>query len=421
MKMKKYLTDLIARKRKQQEELVQRSDASQDINEVREIGRTLETVRSEIVEAEAALAELQNEGQDNGEDGTVRSAPPVPQNAELRNASVLGAFHTAMPQQRSADPYDTPEYRSAFMEYVCRGTAIPAELRADGITTAADAGAAIPTTYLNEIVTKASSYGSVYAKVRKLNVQGGVSIPILSLVPTATWIGETAPSADQKIQANTSVTFSYFGLECKIAQSLLVNVATLDAFQRLFVDLATEAIVKALEIGVFKGTGTNQMTGILTDTRVPASNVITLSAEDAASWEGWKGNVFAKMKKAYRKGEFFMAQSTFDTLIDGMVDAGGQPIGRVNYGTENGEIYRFGGKMVETVEDDVITPYSAASSGDVIAVFADLSNYAVNSNLQMQVTKWVDQNSNEVKNKCILICDGKLIDPNGVLIIKKGG
>ena len=40
--------------------------------------------------------------------------------------------------------------------------------------------------------------------------------------------------------------------------------------------------------------------------------------------------------------------------------------------------------------------------------------------MQMTTVKWVDHDTNEVKNTCIMIVDGKLIDPNGVLIIKKG-
>jgi HK97 family phage major capsid protein len=103
-----------------------------------------------------------------------------------------------------------------------------------------------------------------------------------------------------------------------------------------------------------------------------------------------------------------------------MVDKQGQPIGRVNYGIDGGETYRFGGKNVETVEDDIIAAYDDASTGDVIAVFVNLSDYAINSNLDMQTVKWIDHDTNEIKNKCILICDGKLLDPNGVLVIKKG-
>lgn len=126
------------------------------------------------------------------------------------------------------------------------------------------------------------------------------------------------------------------------------------------------------------------------------------------------------MKKAYRNGVFIMAQGTFDGYIDGMVDSSGQPIGRVNYGIENGEVYRFGGKTVETVEDSLITPFDSASTGDVIAIFVDLNNYAINSNMQLTTTKWTDHDTNQEKTKVMMICDGKLLDPNGVLIIKKG-
>ena len=103
-----------------------------------------------------------------------------------------------------------------------------------------------------------------------------------------------------------------------------------------------------------------------------------------------------------------------------MVDTTGQPIGRVNYGIDGGESYRFGGKNVETVEDDVITAYDDASTGDVIAVFGDLKNYAVNTNMQMRVVKWSDHDTNKEKTKAIMIADGKVLDPNGFLIIKKG-
>ena len=321
--------------------------------------------------------------------------------------------------QNETDPHDTIAYRNAFMNYVCRSTPIPTELRADEVTTVADAGAVIPTTLLKEIIRGLESYGNVYALVRKLNVQGGIAIPILSLKPEATWVGEGA-SESKKMSANDKITFSYFGVECKIAQTLLANVTTLDAFQQLFVPLATEAIVKALEIAIFKGNGTTQPLGITLDTRVPAANVITMTPEEFKGWAGWHTAVKAKMKKAYRTGTFFMNQSTFDGYIDGMVDDNGQPVGRTNYGINGEETYRFMGKNVETVEDECISAYDDAAEGDVVAVFFKPTDYAINSNLQMTTVKWTDHDTNEIKNKCILICDGKLVDPNGVLIIKKG-
>lgn len=418
--MKKYLRRLINRKRTEMERLQERSDASQDLAEVRAIGETLAALKAEIEEAEAQLAELEDEGDGQASNEPDDQRAAVPADAVLRNGQVVGSYAMGT-QVRAAivDPHDTPEYRSAFMEYVCRNTPIPAELRADAVTATGDVGAVIPTTILNEIIQNLDTYGNVYALVRKLNVQGGIAIPILSLKPEATWVGEGA-SESKKLEAKQSVTFSYFGVECKIAQTLLANVTTLDMFQKLFVPLATEAIVKAVEIAIFKGNGTTQPLGILKDTRVPAANVITITPEEMTSWEGWHKAVKAKMKKAYRNGTFFMNQSTFDGYIDGMVDENGQPVGRTNYGVNGEETYRFMGKAVETVEDGCISSYDDAAEDDVIAVFMKPTDYAINSNLQMVTVKWIDQDTNELKNKCILICDGKLVDANGVLIIKKG-
>lgn len=305
------------------------------------------------------------------------------------------------------------------MEYACRGVEIPHELRTDAVTGVTDASAVIPTSLMHEIITKMDAYGNVYKIIRKLNVQGGIAIPVLSLKPEATWVGE-GKSDSQEVKADEKVTFSYFGVECKIAQTLLANVVTLEAFQALFVPLATEAIVKAVEIAVFKGNGTSQPLGILTDARIPKANIITMTPSEFASWEGWHKKVKAKMKKAYRSGTFFMNQSTFDGHIDGMVDKNGQPIGRTNYGINGEESYRFLGKNVETVEDDLISSWDDAAKGDAVAIFFKGTDYAINTNMQMTTVKWVDHDTNEVKNKCIMIVDGKLIDPNGVLIIKKG-
>lgn len=414
MTMKEKLEKLLNNKKEQRDNLNKALIESESKEERTAIGETLNKLAEEIRDVEAMLDEVDEP-----------AAEPAAAGAEpAGNARSFVAGMTmpngAKQDKRKNDPFDTEEYRTAFMEFVCRGKAIPAELRADAVTTTGDAAAVIPTTILKEIIKEVKSYGNLYAAVRKLNVQGGVQIPVLSLMPTASWIGETTDSDTQKLQANTSISFSYFGLECKIAQTLLASVTTLDMFQQLFVPLAVEAMAKALDIAIMNGSGSGQPTGITKDSRVPSANVITLPAADFASWEGWKKKVFAKMKKSYRNGAFYMAQSTFDGYIDGMVDKNGQPIGRVNYGIDGGETYRFGGKHVETVEEDVIKDYESAATGDVVAVFVDLKNYGLNSNMEMQVHKWIDRDTNTVKNQVIMICDGKLIDPNGVLIIKKG-
>lgn len=423
MPIRTYLQNLINAKEKRAAELRKLIEAAGTADEVRSLGNTLQTVLDELQDAKDQLENLPDEGEGGqaaGQEpnGEGRSANPM---REFRG-QVVGQY-TAPGQARSNDPTDSVEYRTAFMNFVCRGVAIPMELRADATTTTSDASAVIPTTILHEIIREVKTYGEIYAKVRHLNVQGGVQIPILSLLPKATWITANTGASEsdkQKLQANTSISFNYYGLECKLSQTLLVNVTTLEMFQEQFVKLAAEAMVQALEVAIFNGTGAGMPTGITKDSRVPAANVITLSAEEFADWSAWQKKVFAKMKKSYRDGEFVMAEGTFTGHIAGMVDSNGQPIGRVNYGIADGPEYRFGGKGVLTVEDDVVADYDTAATGTVVAVFVKLSHYGLNNNLQMKVVKWEDHDTNEIKNKTILVCDGKLIDPNGVLIIKKG-
>ena len=389
-------------------------------NSCRDQVRALDNQWETEAQARADFAALQNSARSfTPADVTPAQTNAAPQMVKINNFGGQTA-HT--------DPSETNEYRTAFMNFVCRGTEIPADLRASvapmlnvaATTTTTDAGAVIPTTIAREIIKQMKSYGELYAKIRKLNVQGGIEFPILTLKPTASWIGESKSSDDQKLEAKTKVSFSYYGLECKIAQTLLAAVVTFEEFQQMFTQLAVEAIVAAKEKAIISGTGSGQFLGITKDTRVPAKNVVTLTPDEFTSYSAWKKKVMAKIPKAYRKGEFVMAQGTFDGYIDGMVDANGPPIGRVNYGIDGEENYRFCGKTVDTVEDDVIPSYDDAATGDVVAVFFNPTDYAENSNGSFSTVKWTDHDDNTVKTKVLHICDGKLLDPNGVIIIKKG-
>lgn len=319
------------------------------------------------------------------------------------------------------DKYSTLEYRNAFRDYCLTGKMSPEVKNADVTTTTGDAAAVIPSTILQEVIKKVQSYGQLFAGVRKLSIKGGVTVPILSLKPTATWIGETTPSERQKVDLKQKLSFSYYGLECKISTSLLTETTTLALFESTLVDLIGEAMTKALDTAIISGAGTASPLGITKDTRIPTGQIVTLTPAEFTEWSAWKKKVFAKMPLSYKGGaSFIMASGTFEGYIDGMVDANKQPIGRVNYGITDGPQERFGGKPVIEVEDDIIAPYDDASTGDVVAIYCNLNNYAINSNMQLQMYRYLDQDKNEYVDKAILIADGKLIDPNGVVIIKKG-
>ena len=69
--------------------------------------------------------------------------------------------------QDNGDKYGSMEYRKAFMQYVCRGEALPKEYRADAVSKTTDVGAVIPTTVLNQIVEKLESTGMILALVTR--------------------------------------------------------------------------------------------------------------------------------------------------------------------------------------------------------------------------------------------------------------
>lgn len=330
----------------------------------------------------------------------------------------LGGALEPTPTATVVDLYDSAEYKTAFMNYVCRGTAIPGKYRENvaASTGATDAAAVIPTTTVKEIIRGLKDRGVIFQQMRHTNIQGGVEIPILDLVPTASWVGEGA-SEDKKLSAAGTVSFKYYGLECKIAQSILVSVVSFEEFQALFVELATEAVMAEIEKCSFTGTGVGQMLGVCKDPRV--TNIVEMNADDFSKFSPWKKKVFAKIPMKYQTGKFYMSLGTFEGYIDGMVDTTGQPVGRTNYGIEGSGRYRFGGKDVQPVESDVLPDFDTAENGDVVAVFMNMKNYIFNSNMSMTVVNWTDHDTNQKKTKVMLICDGKAADTNGIILVKK--
>lgn len=325
------------------------------------------------------------------------------------------------------DPFATDAYNLAFMRRMQTGAPIPEEyqlrnmprFRADQFTTVAtDAGDVVPTNLVNRIVQEEHEYGTILPLVNRTSYPGGVAIPLADINPKASWINETTTSEDQKIAVDDLLTFGYYGLECKLAQSYLSQAITLSAFQSQFVTAASRAMIEAKETGIIAGTGSAQMLGITKDTRVPAENKLTMTEDAVSTWNGW--SAFKKaIKLRYRRGRLVMNKATFDVYIDGMVDSAGQPVARVNYGVNGEERYRFRGIDIILVDDWLMKDFDTAGNGDVFALFQDFSNYTINSAMPLMTERWRDPDENKVKTKMLEYLDGKLVDPFGTVILSK--
>lgn len=351
----------------------------------------------------------------------------------ITGAQALSQNATSCRVVRNEDPFDTEDYNRAFANYVMRGEPMPQGLvqpgqhpsyiRDDEYTMVStgtnDASTFVPTTLMNEIIEKADTYGKIWPLVRKTNVQGGIEYNVADFDAEAYWITEDSPSDAQALTGGDRISFSYYMLEVKLAQSILASVTTLSQFQSKFPEVAMKAIIKKLEQGIINGTGDGQMTGILNDERIEDDNKLAITADDF-TWNGWITSVWKNIASEYRgNGRFMMSQATFDQYIYGMVDTNGQPVGMVNYGVDRGEDYRFQGKEVLIVPDDILPSFDDADDGDAVILFGNLNDYLVNSNLNMRVSKWTDEDTNLIKNKVLTIVDGKVLNPYGMYVISK--
>lgn len=113
-----------------------------------------------------------------------------------------------------------------------------------------------------------------------------------------------------------------------------------------------------------------------------------------------------------------MADADWNKYILGMTDNNGQPIARVNYGIDGTQQERLLGKEVIPVED-YLPSIDDAAPGDVFAIICNLSDYMVNSNMQMTFKRYFNEDTDEWISKSTMICDGKLADRNGVVLLRK--
>jgi Predicted phage phi-C31 gp36 major capsid-like protein len=321
-------------------------------------------------------------------------------------------------EARDVDSHDTMEYRRAFMEYVTRGKKSDVlEFRADETTLPSDIGAVIPTTIINRIVEKMEEVGRIWSRVTKTSIQGGVEIPVSTAKPTAVWLAAGQVAEKQKKVVNAKISFSYHKLQVRVAVELVAGTVALPVFEATVADNIAEAMVKALDAAIISGTGTGQPLGIANH-NVSSSRVATLSPEEFGKYETWPA-VFAKVPRSYRSGvALIMNDADWHKYIVGMTDTTGQPIARVNYGLDGTIEERFLGREVIAVED-LLPSIDEADAGEVVGILVRLSDYMVNSNMAITYRRYFDENTDEWISKATMIADGKLADPNGVVLIKK--
>lgn len=433
--MKDFLQKLIASKTNEIEELRSKIKASQDVNEVRALGDTLEKLAKEIGDARAQLAKIEEDEKKKEEEkksgeqtGEQRSA--FNPNMTLATTQMNGA------KREDEDELSTMEYRTAFMNYVQRGVksdVLKFEKRSgDESGIASDLGVLIPKTVVQEIIKGVEKvYGQLYSRVKKTNIKGGVRYPIGSFSATFHRIDENGKSDRQNPGSVTGyVQFTYNIGEIRIAQSLLQNVLSVPVFEAEIAKVIIEAYVEAMDKEIMNGDPDDgEMEGILVEAakgssgRIPAANIIEFTAADMADWKAWQTNLFAKIPLSMRglNPEFVMTANTYEANIKTLADDNDRPVYNETYNPVDGtEISRFKGKNVVFVEEDILKNFDDADAGDYFGMYwVPEKAYAINTNMEFTVMRYFDQELNQYVDKALVINDGKILDPKYLYLLKK--
>ena len=439
---KKVLEKRLARLIAKRDELTKRALASENADEIRAINAQLADLNDDISDVQDELEAIRADEAATDEAETRAAQPPA--DAQPVNAGIVGSFGMTAPQQRTDENIlESNEYRTAFMHFFQRGVPIPADLQArvsaymatlppeqragDTINTG-NAGAVIPITVMREVInTVRKRYGNLYSKVTKTAVQGGVEYPIGALQAEFHWISESTVSPEQEIGQVGTVSFKYHEAEIRIAQTFLSYILSIDAFEAKISQVIAVAYMKAMDHAIVKGTGTGMPLGILNDTRVTgaAGHTIALTAAEINNWTAWRKKFFAKLPLGYRAGEFIFSLSTVDAYLETMADGNNNPIFRqatgleVNDGDAMNPNGRFFGRNISLVEPDILPDFDSASSNDVIGIFWQPEEYAMNENFGFLMRRYLDDRENKYVNKALTVVDGKLLNPNGIYLITK--
>ena len=410
--MNKRLQEILARKM----EIRKALEGSEQVD--------LDALKKELDDLEAEEKELRRRAE-MANAINVADGSPVP---EVRNVPKPGA-----PLAKPEDPFATMEYRKAFMIYVrtgvetqelrdarkayvtyARAVAGTPELRdADANTLTTDIGAAIPTPTMNKIMEQLSTYGNIIPLVTKTNYLPGVNVPVSSAKPTATWVNEGAGSTKQKKTVG-SIVFGHFKLRCAVSVSLEAEYMSMEAFENALTNNIVEAMATAVEAAIIRGNGSGKPTGIL---HVPANTTVGTTQEVHTLTYATLIDAEAALPVAYENGAVWvMAKQTFMGFM-GMVDQQGQPIARENYGLAAAPQRYLLGRLV--ILTDNLNGFSAASVNDIFAFLYRMQDYMLNTNFNVGIKTYEDNDTDDIIRKSIMVCDGKPIDTTSLIKLKK--
>lgn len=234
------------------------------------------------------------------------------------------------------DVYASKEYRSAFykslmgkelnaVEKQTLNRAIEMEKRADAYTTSGNTPVLIPTTTLNEIISKARAEGGVIGIARAFNMPTKIAIPVATPASRASWNTEGQAVESEK-PTIAQVTFDAYEIIKVFSISAKVRTMSIDAFEAYLADELQRCVFETIADSLINGTGTNQGTGLEHGVTWDTTNSVTATKAKGITYKDVVATV-AMLKRGYSRGaKWVLNNATLYNAFYGMVDDNGKPI-----------------------------------------------------------------------------------------------
>lgn len=309
--MKQKLQKLIAAKESQLAEIKTRSQASEDVKELRGLNEDIDKIVAELNELKTMYGEMD-------EPQTEETQPN-----DERKFNVLETMNKRSQEIEVVSKYATEEYRNAFMKRL-QGKKL-SDVEARSIDTG-DVGAVLPTQTQNSIITKLKETAPLLNEIELLQVTGNVTFAVEGTVNGADLHAENA-SITAASDTLVSVTLGGYEIVKMVRISETVRTMSVNAFETWLVDMLSERIALAIEKYIVNGTGNSQPKGV--------AAIAYTAGTNGVEWSGTgnkptAANLFELISllasRHARKAKFLMNRKTFWQFIMPLRDDSKSPL-----------------------------------------------------------------------------------------------
>lgn len=329
---------------------------------------------------------------------------------------------TAM-ELRDDERTNTIEYRRAFKDFVCLHKRNPILLRDATTVSSGDIDSVvIPATIQGMLYKVNSFYGRVYNRVNKTNYAPGMKIPVSNFKPTVSWVAEREIAPETAIRTGV-IVFTVNKAQIRIPISLETSVMALEEFERMIADKISEAFMKEFDDVIIAGDGVTQPEGILTGADYAADNIYEMtSIDDLGEWF----NALNMEPLSCRDSDLclFVNKSDWNAHLYSLKDSNGT-VAVVNSMNADATITpKFMGYDVILLEDSVLAQFANVTAGDkskagVFGFWFRPSDYIFNSNMQITVRQYIDEDHDDYVTKATMLADGKMVYHDSLVLITK--